>query len=61
MEFLGSFLRRHLVGKPVEALPNVRCFFQDKQGATERTLRRSGCGLFNCKCGGIVKNEIRKE
>ena len=26
MGFLGSFLRRHLVGKPVVALPNVGCF-----------------------------------
>ena len=26
MEFLRSFLRRHLAGKPVVALPNVGCF-----------------------------------
>ena len=29
-----------------------------KQDATERTLRRRGCGLINCKCGGIVRNQI---
>ena len=28
MEFLSSFLRRHLVGKPVVALPNVGCFLR---------------------------------
>ena len=26
MEFLHSFLRRHLAGKPVVASPNVGCF-----------------------------------
>ena len=26
MEFLRSFLRRHLAGKPVVASPNVACF-----------------------------------
>ena len=29
-----------------------------KQDATERTLRRRGCGLINCKCREIVRNEI---
>ena len=28
MEFLPSFLRFHLVGKPVVALPNVGCFLR---------------------------------
>ena len=28
MEFLRSFLRRHLVGKPVVASPNVGCFLR---------------------------------
>ena len=28
MEFLSSFLRRHLAGKPVEASPNVGCFLR---------------------------------
>ena len=28
MEFLRSFLRCHLVGKPVVALPNVGCFLR---------------------------------
>ena len=28
-----------------------------KQDATERTLRRRCCGT-NCKCGGIVRNQI---
>ena len=35
----------------------------EKQDATERTLRRRGCRtnnneLINCKCGGIVRNQI---
>ena len=29
-----------------------------KQDAMERTPRRPGCVLINCKCGGIVRNEI---
>ena len=28
MEFLHSFLRRHLAGKPVVASPNVGCFLK---------------------------------
>ena len=28
MEFLRSFLRRHLAVKPVVASPNVSCFFR---------------------------------
>ena len=28
MEFLCSFLRRHLAGKPVVAAPNVRCILR---------------------------------
>ena len=28
MEFLRSFLRRHLAGKSVEASPNVGCFLR---------------------------------
>ena len=28
MEFLCSFLRRHLAGKPVVASPNVRCILR---------------------------------
>ena len=28
MEFLRSFLRRHLAGKPMEASPNVGCFLR---------------------------------
>ena len=28
MEFLRSFLRRHLAGKPVVASPNVGCFLR---------------------------------
>ena len=28
MEFLHSFLRRHLTGKPVVASPNVGCFLR---------------------------------
>ena len=28
MEFLHSFLRRHLAGKPVVASPNVGCFLR---------------------------------
>ena len=28
MEFLRSFLRRHLAGKPVVASPNVSCFLR---------------------------------
>ena len=28
MEFLHSFLRRHLEGKPVVASPNVGCFLK---------------------------------
>ena len=28
MEFVSSFLRRHLAGKPVVALPNVGCFLR---------------------------------
>ena len=28
MEFLLSFLRRHLAGKPVVAAPNVRCILR---------------------------------
>ena len=28
MEFLGSFLRRHLAGKPVAASPSVGCFLR---------------------------------
>ena len=28
MEFLRSFLRRHLAGKPVVAAPNVRCILR---------------------------------
>ena len=28
MGFLCSFLRRHLAGKPVVALPNVSCFLK---------------------------------
>ena len=28
MEFLHLFLRRHLVGKPVVASPNVSCFLR---------------------------------
>ena len=30
MKFLRSFLRRHLAGKPVVALPNVGCFLRLK-------------------------------
>ena len=35
----------------------------EKQDATERTLRRRGYRtnnneLINCKCGGIVRNQI---
>ena len=29
-----------------------------KQDAMERTLRRRGVELINCKCGGIVRNNI---
>ena len=29
-----------------------------EQDATERALRRRGCGLISCKCGGIVRNQI---
>ena len=28
MEFLRSFLRRHLAGKPVVASPNISCFLR---------------------------------
>ena len=28
MEFLRSFLRRHLAGKPLVELPNVSCFLK---------------------------------
>ena len=28
MEFVRSFLRRHVEGKPVVASPNVGCFFR---------------------------------
>ena len=28
MEFLRSFLRRHLAGKPVVASPNIGCFLR---------------------------------
>ena len=28
MEFLRSFLKRHLAGKPLVALPNVGCFLR---------------------------------
>jgi len=38
MEFLGSFLRRHLVGKPVVGSPCVECFLRRKNYMTTHEL-----------------------
>jgi len=39
MEFLCSFLRLHLVGKPVVASPNVGCFLRLAKRANEVPVR----------------------
>ena len=44
MEFLRSFLRRHLPGKPVEELPNVGCLFRPTQNRpTQNNIRDYKC------------------
>ena len=45
MEFLRSFLRRHLVGKPVVASPNVGCFLMLGEGKTKRSQIVKECGV----------------
>ena len=44
MDFLRSFLRRHLAGKPVVASPNVGCFLRlsRRRGSP---ISFSGCGI----------------
>ena len=58
IKFLRSFLRRHLAGKPVVALPNIGCFLRPRNIAT----RHSGISLFNETCsGGTRVLTIRKK
>ena len=38
MEFLQSFLRNHLAGKPVVASPNVGCFLRLSAGLVDPVL-----------------------
>ena len=47
MEFLRSFLRPPLAGKPVVASPNVGCFLR----LVERMLQKRGTGNGNMKMG----------
>ena len=51
MEFLRSFLRRHLAGKPVVASPNVGCFLGlehvQKSTITITFIARDSPGLVN--------------
>ena len=49
----GKFISRKFA-----AAIRFNAYISVQQDATERTLRRRGCGLIKCKCGGIVKKYI---
>ena len=59
MEFLRSFLRRYLAGKPVVASPNVGCFLRLKdspfKGGLNVTKNIIGCPIPSM----LLKSNLR--
>ena len=51
MEFVRSFLRRHVEGKPVVASPNVGCFF--RLASSDLCFLFTGISWLNIHLGGI--------
>ena len=57
MEFLRSFLRRHLAGKPVVASPNVGCFIRLSTFLIDDLRTQANCeeiGFFATKPKSIA-------
>ena len=66
MEFLRSFLRRHLAGKPVVASPNVGCFLR-LQASSKSDFHFTICSLHElhvqwpiCKIFFYIKSTFKE-